>query len=189
MRQFPCNPPYVFDNDCLASFLWVKRPDILTKIFLGQILTTKAVVHELTYLRKTRYNWVCLQLEEEIAKGAIKTVDLLVGTKEFLEFMDLINGKFRRKVLGYGEASVLAWVKHNGGTVASNNISDVAEYCHVEKIGLISTDDILCLACTKKVISKKEAENLWSEMRARRRKLPDYSFAEAYHRFLNNLPK
>lgn len=36
MRKLPSSLPYVFDSDCLASFLWVKRVDVLYALFAAR---------------------------------------------------------------------------------------------------------------------------------------------------------
>ena len=43
MRKFPSDIPYVFDNDCLASFPWVNRTDFLHDPFPGQIKAPETV--------------------------------------------------------------------------------------------------------------------------------------------------
>jgi len=43
MRKFPSDIPYVFDNDCLASFPWVNRTDFLHDSFSGQIKAPETV--------------------------------------------------------------------------------------------------------------------------------------------------
>lgn len=189
MKQFLFNPPYVFDNDCLASFLWVKRLDILTIMFPHQLVTTAVVVNELSRLKRGIYSWVYQQLMGEISSGTFRAVDFSPSSKEAIEFFNLVRGSFKGKIMGDGESSVLAWVKHNGGTVASNNLADVKEYCRMEKLSLISTDDIMCKACADGMVTEQDAESIWTNMKKRRRKLPDYSFSEAYRRYLNDLPK
>ncbi len=43
--------PLVFDNDCLSSFLWVKRTDIIKQLFPGQIIVPSIVEDELLIRR------------------------------------------------------------------------------------------------------------------------------------------
>lgn len=72
------------------------------------------------------------------------------------EFILLYEKGYRGKSLGKGEASALVLAKYYGGTVVSNNLSDVALFCEENFIPLISTDDILCLACNKGYITQEE---------------------------------
>lgn len=91
--------------------------------------------------------------------------------------------------MGSGEAAVLAAVRFNGGTVASNNLADVRDYCKKYGLELISTDDILCLSVQRHIITEVEAEALWKDMLMRKRRLPKYGFSEAYKRFLMDKAK
>ncbi|MEW6183588.1 MAG: hypothetical protein AB1500_10515 [Bacillota bacterium] len=186
-------PPYVFDNDCLSSFLWVKRLDILSSLFRDEIVVPKVVVTELNYLTTVsggRWAWVYRALESKTREGAVSVRDVAVGTEEAVEFMQLTQWTgYKGKRLGKGEAAVLALTRYQGGTVASNNLSDVAEYCRQYGVNLISTDDILCLACQREVISLSEGSELWDGMKARKRMLPAYTFSEAFHRYRHGLPK
>lgn len=177
------DPPFVFDNDCLSSFLWVKRTDLLVSLFPGQILVPEPVSEELSYFKKTRFSWVFFDFQQQVQMGLIKVVPIVIGDPVAEEYMLLISGK-KGKALGKGEAAVLAWVRYNGGTVASNNLADVAQYCRVHNLPLITTEDILCIANLKGLIDVQEGAGIWNGMKACRRKLPDYSFAEALKRFL-----
>ncbi|OIQ59766.1 hypothetical protein MOTE_10220 [Moorella thermoacetica] len=188
MRPFSSKTPYVFDNDCLASFLWVQRIDILKSLFGENILIPSVVKDEFKKLKRTRYGWVYQLLETEISNGIFQQCHLPAVGEIAEEFKRLINGTYG-KIMGKGEAAVMAWVRYNGGTVASNNLSDVAMYCRKYSLDLISTDDILCKACHEGIISQNEGECIWAEMKRKRRVLPDYSFSEALHRFLTNAPK
>lgn len=182
MRQISSSPPYVFDNDCLSSFLWVKRTDILNVLFPGLVKVPDLVVHELSYLGTTKRAWVYDLLLHEIREGKFEVLSLPAASPAGKEFTRLICGG-QGKAMGRGEAAVLAWVKHNGGTVASNNLADVANYCHAHGLNFICTDDILCKACLEGVFAEKEGNLLWEEMKHYRRKLPEYDFSEALRRF------
>jgi predicted nucleic acid-binding protein len=193
VRVVPETPPYVFDNDCISSFLWVKRLDILLSLFWNQIIVPKVVVTELNYLTTVsggRWAWVYHMLESKTREGAVSVWDVAVGTEEADEFIRLTRGTGHKgKLLGKGEAAVLVLTRYREGTAASNNLSDVAEYCRQYGVNLISTDDILCLACHREVISLSEGEEIWNEMKARKRMLPAYTFSESFHRYCEGLPK
>jgi len=188
MRKLPSSPPYVFDNDCLASFLWVKRVDVLYALFAGQVAVPDVVLGEFRYLAGTRSGWVYDHVVAELASGRLAAVDIPPPGPVAEDFARLQSGR-SGKALGKGESAVLAWVRFNGGTVASNNLGDVAAYCARYRLGLISTDDILCLACTKGLLTEREGHSIWEEMKRRKRKLPSYDFGEALRRFTRDLPK
>jgi len=190
LRQVRPIPPFVFDNDCLASFLWTRRVDILVRVLPERRVVPGSVVSELEVLAGGPYNWVYEQLVEEINGGRFEKAELVAETPEALEFRDLVFGQgFQGRRLGRGEAAALLLAKSLGGTVASNNLKDVAEYCKRYGLNLISTDDILCVACNRGYLTVEEGNELWAEMKRRRRRLPDYDFFEAYRRFEEGLPK
>lgn len=186
MRKFSSKIPYVFDNDCLSSFLWVKKTDILQSLFPGQMEVPESVINELSFLGKTRYAWVYRNLLQNINNNIFKIAILPSTGRIAKEYYRLINATVP---MGRGEAAVLSYVRYNGGTVASNNLSDVLKYCREYNMGLISTDDILCYACIKGVISEPEGNVLWAGMKQKRRALPSYSFSEALLRFKMDRPK
>jgi hypothetical protein len=46
MRTFKLSPPIVFDTDCISSFLWAKRTDILQFLFSGKMRIPSHVLFE-----------------------------------------------------------------------------------------------------------------------------------------------
>ncbi|MCL6614109.1 MAG: hypothetical protein K6U03_05790 [Firmicutes bacterium] len=188
MRTFKLSPPIVFDTDCLSSFLWVRRPDLIVTVLGGKILLPEQVVYELDNLRPTKFAWVPQMLDQEIAAGAFEVFRIKARGAVATEYLALVGGKYGKR-MGSGEAAALAYVRINGGTVASNNLSDIAPYCQIHGLECISTDDILCLAVVQGHLDVAQAETIWLEMKKRKRSLPAYSFSEAFRRFNNNLPK
>ena len=88
--------------------------------------------------------------------------------------------------MGDGEAAAIALVSVMGGTVASNNLRDIKEYCVDNRIQFICYDDILCLAVQRQVIDLKLASLIWDAMKKKRFAiLPKYDFREALRRFLS----
>lgn len=190
MRLISNTSPFLFDTDCICSFLWAKRMDILYQMHKDQIYIPSQVEDELNNLRRfSNYQWVPELLESEIRAGRVHKFDIVVGTSESNEFLQLTSPAGGQKPLGKGEAAIVSWAKFHGGTVASNNLSDVQRYCSNNGIGLISTDDILCAAHNRGIITLQEGSSIWAVMKARRRKLPSYDFTESYRRYINNLPK
>lgn len=188
MRTFKLSPPIVFDTDCLSSFLWVRRPDLVPAVLGGSILLPEQVVYELDNLRLTKYAWVPQMLDQEITAGSFEVLRIKAQGAVATEYLALVGGKYGKR-MGSGEAAVLAYVRMNGGTVASNNLSDIAPYCKTHGLEYISTDDILCLAVVHGHLDVAQAETIWVDMKNRRQSLPAYDFSEAYRRFNDNLPK
>lgn len=186
MRKFPSDIPYVFDNDCLASFLWVNRIDLLHNLFPGQIKVPETVFDELSFLKQTRSAWVFNNFLRDVNANVIEKLILPSTGPIAEEYIRLINAKVK---IGRGEAAALSYVRFAGGTVASNNLKDVARYCRDHGLNLISTDDILCYACIRGLISETQGNNLWERMKLKGRTLPKYSFFEALRRFKQDQPK
>ncbi|WP_039944374.1 hypothetical protein [Thermicanus aegyptius] len=185
MRQLPQIPPYLCDTDFISSFLWINRLDILYEIYKGQIYVPDVVVDEIAFLKRfTYYSHVSVLLEEEIKKKNITVFQIYPGTPEGKEYLKLLSGG-----IGKGEAAVMSRARMVEGTVASNNLKDVLNYCNTYSLGLISTDDVLCSAVTKGMITETEGNQIWNQMKLKKRNLPSYDFSEAFRRFKENLPK
>lgn len=189
MRSLSSLPPFICDTDFLSSFLWAKRLDILLSLYEDQIFVPDVVVSELGELKRTQYIWVPRQLDVAINSKKITTYNILPKNPEGQEYLKLVNGVGVSKPIGKGEAAVLSFAKVYGGTVASNNLADVNNYCHKNGIGLISTDDVLCLAYINSIIDEVEGESIWNLMKSKRRRLPVYDFSECLRRFQNGDPK
>ncbi|CAM4322086.1 hypothetical protein L1N85_15290 [Paenibacillus alkaliterrae] len=189
MRSVSSISPFLFDTDCISSFLWANKLDILYQLYAGQIFIPSQVEDELNRLsRFSHHKWIPELLSAEIAVNRIHKIDIILGTDEGNEFIRLTSAN-GHKPLGKGEAAVISWARFRGGTVASNNLRDVKQYCSDNDLGLISTDDILCIAHNHGIIDDAEANSIWTLMTSKNRKLPPYGFSEAYTRFINDLSK
>lgn len=178
MKRFKFHPPVVFDTDCISSFLWVKRLDLPESLFPGQILIPRQVMAELENLKRfTYYAWVPKLLESKIQTGDFGLVDIPAVNGMVKEYLALT----RR--MGSGEAAALTLVRSVGGTVASNNCKDVQTYCEQNRLELIRTEEILCLAVVRGKITESEGNILWNDMKKTKRKLPGYDFSEALRRY------
>ncbi len=61
--------PIVFDNDCLCSFSWINRLDIIDKLFAGHIVIPRIVLDKIKELQKYRsYRFVFLNIDQRIKK-------------------------------------------------------------------------------------------------------------------------
>lgn len=184
-----CRLPIVFDNDCLASFLWVRRTDLISSLFSKNMIVPNHVVTELKYLRNSRYSFVFLELESLIRSGSIKVESIPAKGPLAARYNKLEQGTETGKSLGRGEASAIVLAQHLNGTLASNNLADIHDYCTSEGISYICTDTILCWAFDAQLFSIKEGEQIWSEMKRRKRILPAYSFEEAVRRYRAGIPR
>ena len=82
----------------------------------------------------------------------------------------------------------MAYVRFHGGTVASNNLRDVKNYCIEHNLPLMTVRAIVARAVLdSKSLSIGEAEDFWSSMLAKGRRLPNATAQEAidYYRTLS----
>jgi len=47
--------PIVFDTDCISSFLWIKRLDIINNLFPNEIIIPQTVYDELNKIKSPQY--------------------------------------------------------------------------------------------------------------------------------------
>lgn len=167
--------PIVFDNDCIASFSWINRLDIINTLFPGQIIIPEAVYRELSRLRKTKYSYVFYNIEREINAKNFTVKDIGIMDPYLNEYLQLI-AMDNPKRIGRGEAAAMVLAKSLNGTLASNNLSDVLIHIKDDQPPLICTEHILYYYWKAKYITIKEGQAIWQSMKAKKRKLPDYDF-------------
>jgi hypothetical protein len=175
--------PLVFDTDCLSSFLWVKRTDIIKQLFPGQIIVPSIVTNELSRVRH-----LFDMVDAEASSGHFSIYDIQLATAAFTEYLELTSMKNPMRI-GGGEAAAIAIARELDGTVASNNLSDIFPYVKDEKPPYLCTDNILFMAYEAGLITDVQGNSIWNEMKRRRRQLPDYDFSEAIRRFHAGLPR
>ena len=168
--------------------LFRSRPDLIAAVLGGSILLPEQVVYELDNLRRTKYAWLPQILADELAAGTFQVLRIPARGAVAVEYLAVVEGKYGKR-MGSGEAAALAYVRINGGAVASNNLSDVKPYCLTHGLESIGTDDVLCLAVIHGHLDVSQAEAFWLEMKSRKRSLPAYDFSAAYRRFNENQPK
>lgn len=177
--------PIVFDNDCISSFLWIKRTDIINALFPNQVIIPQVVYSELEKLKSSKYKFVIFvfhDLDSQILKGNFKLRNIIIPSKEFNEYFRLVSMKNPKRI-GKGEAAAIVIAKALNGTLASNNLKDILPYVKQNKPPYICTEEILYLSYEKKYISLKEGCQIWDDMKGKRRKLPKYDFKEVIRRF------
>lgn len=108
-RDLVCNSDLklVFDNDCLASFIWIHRLDILETLYKGRMYVPQIVVDEFSFLRRSsKYKWVYEDLLAAIQQGQFTVIDIKVGDKAFDEY-----NRLRKQNKGKGESTAIAMRK------------------------------------------------------------------------------
>jgi len=164
-------PPLLLDTDLVSAFAWVKRMDILESLHSGNMQIPQEVLTELA-----RVPHLKAAVDSRTEKH-IEVVSLNPIGQDGIEFAKLYTtGKY-----GSGESAVMAYVRYNGGTVSSNNIKDVLDYCKTHSLPLLSTRAIIFDAVTNGIITEPEAEGVWAGMIRKGRKLPVKTVAEVMH--------
>ena len=155
----------VFDNDCLASFIWIKRIDILTKLYSGRMFVPQVVVDEFSFLKRySKYKWVYEDLLEAINKNIFKIIKINSRSKAFYEYTELrIMGK------GKGESAAIAIAKTMDNYTACNNLKDIRPLIDNNEINNLLTFDILFEYYHKTDKSIKRIEAIISKMRKKKK--------------------
>jgi len=114
-----------------------------------------------------------------IDNGDASIQSIQTGTPEFELYIKLTNSPDEgRKIIGRGEASVIALASESGGIIASNNLSDVKTYALELELRHITTGDIMIKAHKESLITEDEGNNIWSAMLEKKRKIGSASFTE-----------
>jgi predicted nucleic acid-binding protein len=180
--------PIVFDNDCISSFLWIKRLDIVNALFLNQIIFPQSVYDELNKIKSPQYRFVFNDLKSQILKGNFKLRNIIIPSREFSEYFDLISMKNPKRI-GKGEAAAIVIARALNGTLASNNLRDILPHVENNKLPYVCTEDILYLSYERNYISLEEGCQIWNDMKRKKRILPNCDFKEIVRRFKINSNK
>jgi len=183
-RKWSLRLPIVFDTDCISSFLWVRRLDIVNDLFPNKIIIPQSVYNELNKIKSPQYRFLFNDLYTQILKKNFKLKDIMISDQEFHEYRKLISMKNPKRI-GKGEAAAIVIARAHKGTLASNNLSDILPYVGKNKLPYIRTDNILYLSYEKKYFSIEEGNQIWNDMK-RYKRLPNCDFEEIVRRFKTN---
>jgi len=165
-----------FDTDCISSFLWVERTDIILELYDQRIILPEQVVDELS---NPRVSHLSSKVEQLLSQNEIEMAEIIVGTEESrLYYMLTRNPKSGQKPIGKGEASAIALSKVRKGILASNNLKDIQYYIGLFKLKNLTTPKILHAALIENLIDVSEGNSIWQQMINRRRKLPAATFTD-----------
>lgn len=166
---------YFFDTDCLSSFAWAHREDLVFEVLEAVVVLPKAVENELK-----RVPHLYARIAPYINQSKVIVQDIEMQTaEETLYNQFTISPQQNKRVIGSGEAACLALAIVNNGVVASNNLRDVKDYCEQYHLTLVSTADIMKRALEKSYIDLNEGRTIWNIMLSKKRKLPFLTF-DAY---------
>jgi predicted nucleic acid-binding protein len=168
--------PIFFDTDCISSFLWVDRTDILLSLYAKRIILPEQVLDELS---NPSISHLPSKVNQLLSQDEIRKAEILVGTEEFkLYYILTIDPQSGQKRIGKGEASAIALAKVRKGMLASNNLKDIQYYIQLFHLKNLTTPMILHTALLKGLIDESEGNTLWAQMIKKRRKLPNATFTD-----------
>lgn len=162
------------DTDCISSFLWVRKINIIQELYGGRIIIPDPVYQELSY---PTVRFMKIKVDNLISNkdAKVKTIDY--GTEEYRLYNSMIKSK-GRKIIGKGEASAIALAKVYGGILVSNNYKDIKEYIEEYNLKHLDTGQILLEALSKNIITEEEGNEIWSKMLSKGIYLPNKTFTE-----------
>ena len=165
-----------FDTDCLSSFLWVEREDIILLNYSGRIVIPQFVYEEFC---RPGVQHLLMTLDNLIRTKTVIKMDIPYGSSDADLFRQLTKKPVSgMQTIGKGEASALVLAKSHDGIVASNNLRDVKRYADEFNLQIMTTAEILVEAYGVLYISLPEADKIWKDMLLKKRKLPTASFSE-----------
>lgn len=169
-----------FDTDCISSFLWTKTEHLLIHCFGNDMIIPRQVYNEISSVPHLQQ-----KIDVMVNNGNLKIEDLLVGSEENNLYLDLTDYTRSSKLalIGKGEAAAIVLSKKNNGVLASNNFRDVRYYVELYGLKHIATHDIIHKAVNDGILSITQADAIWIQMVAKRRKLPFSTFSD----YLNSL--
>jgi len=110
-----------------------------------------------------------------------KVVEIETGSDKQKLFNFIKNGGFFGQIMGTGESAALTHAMVENGSVASNNLRDVKEFCERQNIDVICSEHILVYGCLQGLIENEEADKIW-ELMKEVQTLPQEEFSKIFKR-------
>lgn len=172
---------YVFDTDCLSTFLYVNCENILCKLFDKIIIPQKVYKELCEYRSKDSTSIFKNQLIKLKDLKFLFIHELDMESDEAQHYFDLTLGSKMKgiKIIGDGEAACIAFVIANNGVICSNNLSDIMFYVDKYKLKYLTSADLFCVIYEKQLLSWQEIENYWEKIK-KHSKLPTNTFIEYF---------
>jgi len=169
-----------FDTDCISSFLWTQTQHLLIHCFGNDMIIPRQVYNEISRVPHLRQ-----RVDVMVNDGNLAIEDIQVNTDENNLYLDLTNHTkvSSLPLIGRGEAAAIVLTKKNKGILASNNFRDVSHYVNHYGLNHISTLDIIHRVVNESVLTIQQADVIWTQMIAKRRKLPFSTYSD----YLNSL--
>lgn len=169
-----------FDTDCISSFLWTNTENLLIHCFGNDMIIPRQVYNEIS-----KVPHLLQKIDLMVTNGNLIIGDILINTDENALYLDMTDHRRGRSLplIGRGEAAAIVLTKKNNGILASNNFRDVSHYVQLYKLKHISTSNIIHRVVNERIITITEADNIWTKMIEKRRRLPFATYSD----YLNSL--
>lgn len=164
------------DTDTLSTFLWRDQFGFFLQLFEKlqiEVIIPQVVLEELEYNARTKAR-LADPIKSWAKQGKLTILDIDAGSPEYYTYLQLTE----EEGMGKGEAAALSMATHSKceASVASNNLSDIAEYVKANNIDLWTTARIIYTCEIEKIMKKDKAEKLWKKMVEDKEKLPSSSY-------------
>lgn len=151
----------LFDADVLIHFSKGDSLDVLLELYPGRISVLEQVRQELWETSAAR-----IWLEAQFVAGTVEHIELPSVMEVLYEYAQLINR------MGKGESACLVLAKHDDRYLASSNIRDIQKYCNKNKIGFVTTMDVICMLEDAGIWSRSDCDTFITTVKARGSRLP-----------------
>ena len=164
-----------FDTDCISSFLWTNTEYLLIHCFGSEMIIPRQVYNEISRVPHLKQ-----KIDVMVNNDNLTIEDILINSEENSLYLNLTcyTKSSKLPLIGRGEAAAIVLSKKNNGILASNNFRDVKFYVDLYKLNHISTSDIINKVVNDGLISIVEADSIWAQMIAKKRKLPFMTFTD-----------
>lgn len=172
---------YIFDTDCLSTFLITGCENILLIIFNNIIIPQKVYNELCKYINKNGNPIFKDQLDKLKKSRKVNIYDINLNSNEAMYYYDMtIESEMQSiKIIGQGEAACIAYAIEYGGIICSNNLSDIKFYIEKYNLEYYTTADIFCIIYNKQLLSWQDIEMYWNKIQ-KHSKLPTNTFVEYY---------
>lgn len=164
-----------FDTDCISSFLWTNTEYLFNHCFGSEMIIPRQVYDEISRVPHLKQ-----KTDVMVNNGKLSIEDILINSEENSLYLNLTcyTKSSKLPLIGRGEAAAIVLSKKNNGILASNNFRDVKFYVDLYKLNHISTSDIIYKVVNDGLFSIVEADSIWIQMIAKKRKLPFLTFTD-----------
>ncbi len=166
--------PLFLDTDCLSTFLWVGRENLVLQLYAERIGIPQQVYAE---LRKVP---VLISKVDALLKAKrVMLYQITAGTQEANLYFKLTNRPDQGfKIIGSGEAAAIVLSKEYNGILGSNNMRDILPYIQLYSLKHRTSADIMAEALEHHLITEGQGNVIWRDMLQRNRKLPADTFSD-----------